>query len=582
MDKFDRAIEKSQKCIREFSITKRPARVQRKMNDPEYKAFLKRTEFNPFLHNAWLLMGRSQFYKGDFMGAYSTFLYTTRHFPWLEETQLESNLWMSKCYTELGWIYEAENILNKIKEVPESQKKLYNDAMASYLIKKGDLKEAIPFLEATIKKEKSKSQVIRMKFLLAQIYSELGDQNRAYKYYGEVIKKNPSYRTMFNARIKQTEVMGTGNNAKVNRKLDKMLRDSRNKDYLDQIYYAKGNLCLSINDTVKAIENYSLAVEKSTRSGMEKGVAAIALGDLCFITEDYLKAQPAYSAAVSILPKEHKEYERINHISQVLDNLSTHAESVQMQDSLLHLSSLSLDERNKVFDKIIEEIIKKEKEEEEKARREEYEQKKGEYTAPAGSDAAATTPFVPGSDNSWYFFNKQVVASGKNEFQRKWGARKPEDNWRRRDKSEIFVEEETLYADNEEQSGNQNGENDNLADGTNVNANESTDDINLNDAISDIKSREYYEAQIPKTEEEKLISNQIIEEGLYNMAIIFNQQLENLPLSIKTYLNVEKRYPQSLHMQDIYYDIFLMYMRMDNVVMAETYKQKLPFLCTIC
>ena len=143
---FDRAIEKSQKCIREFSISKRPVRVQRKMSDPEYKAFLKRTEYNPFLHNAWILMGKSQFYKGDFMSSYSTFLYTTRHFPWLDETKFECNLWMAKCYTELGWIYEAENILTKIKEIPESQKHLYNDAMASYLIKKGELKEAAPFL----------------------------------------------------------------------------------------------------------------------------------------------------------------------------------------------------------------------------------------------------------------------------------------------------------------------------------------------------------------------------------------------------------------------------------------------------
>ncbi len=568
---FDRAIEKSQKCIREFSISKRPARNPRKMANPEYKAFLKRTEFNPFIHNAWLMLGQSQFYKGDFLGSYSTFLYTTRHFPWLDETSLECNLWMSKCYTELGWIYESENILSKIKDVPVSQQKLYDNAMASLLLKKGDLKSAVPHLEASIKSEKNKSQKIRIKYLLAQIHAQSDDDVKAYKYYGDVIKMNPDYRTMFNARISQTEVMGNVNYSKIDKKLDKLLRDSRNKEYLDQIYYAKGNLYLNQQDTVKAKEFYTLAIDKSTRSGMEKCIAAIALGDLCFITEDYLKAQPAFSTATSILPKEHKEYERVSHISQVLDNLSTHAESVELQDSLLRLADMSLDERNKVFDKIIAELEKKEKEEEEKLRKEEYEQKRGDYTPPSGADIAATNQPLTGNDKSWYFFNTQLVSNGKNDFQRKWGARKPEDNWRRRDKSEVFTDDNSHLAQNDENKTNQETTSEELANTDNEDVENEENPV----ASDNPKSREYYEAQLPFSEEAKAISHQIIEEGLFNMAMIFNQQLENLPLSIKTYLDVEKRYPQSLLLQDIYYEIYLMYMRMDNELSANIYKDKL-------
>lgn len=573
---FDRAIEKSQKCIREFSISKRPVRNPRKAGDPEYKAFLKRTEFNPFLHNAWLLLGKSQYYKGDFLGAYSTFLYTTRHFPWLEETKFECNLWMSKCYTEMGWIYEAENILTKIKEVPPSQQKLYDNAMAGFLLKKGELPSAAPFLETALKSEKNKSQKIRMKYLLAQIYSESGDQAKAYKYYGDVIKSNPDYRTMFNARISQTEVMGNVNYKNIDKKLDKLLRDSRNKEYLDQIYYAKGNLYLNQADTVKAKGFYTLALDKSTRSGMEKCVAAIALGDLCFATEDYIKAQPAYSTAVSILPKEHKEYERISHLSQVLDNLSTHAESVQLQDSLLRLADMTEEARNKVFDNIIADIIKREKEEIERQRKELYDQKKGNYTPPAGADAAATNTPVISNDKSWYFFNTQLVSNGKNDFQRKWGARKPEDNWRRRDKSEIFMddtESDSYFAENETENQSNDAGSENQAEaGT-----QQTEDKKGGNSkdVENPKKRDYYIAQVPFTDDEKAVSNQIIEEGLYNMATIFNQQLENLPLAIKTFLDVERRYPETLYLQNIYYEIYLMYMRMENEATANIYKQKL-------
>ena len=212
---FDRAIEKSQKAIKLRSINKRPARNPRKANDPEYKQFLKRGEFNPFLHNAWMLMGKSQFYKGDFLAAYSTFLYITRHFNWLPETVLESQLWMARCYTELGWLYEAENVLSKIKDVPPSLTALYNTTMAGLLVKKEDFKATPQYLEIAIKNEKNKAQKARMKFLLAQIYAENGENAKAYKYYGDVIRMNPNYRTLFNASIKQTEVMPTTDSKKI-------------------------------------------------------------------------------------------------------------------------------------------------------------------------------------------------------------------------------------------------------------------------------------------------------------------------------------------------------------------------------
>ena len=186
------------------------------------------------------------------------------------------------------------------------------------------------------------------------------------------------------------------------------------------MYYAKGILNLTRHATANAIVNYRLAVDKSTRGGMEKGIAAVALGDLCFIKEDYLKAQPAYSTAVSIIPKEHKDFERINHLSQVLDNLSTHAESVTLQDSLLRLADMSEAERNKIFSHIIAEIEKKEKEEEEKARREASQQKKGANVAYEGADAAATHTIINNNDKYLTFFTQQVVAVVVNDFQKKW------------------------------------------------------------------------------------------------------------------------------------------------------------------
>ena len=112
---FTRSIEKAQKAIQLHSIKKRPKRKPGHSNDPEYKKWLKREEYNPFLHNAWMLMGISQYFNGDFLGAASTFYYVVKHFTWLPETVTEAKLWQARSYCGLDWLFEAETILTRIK-----------------------------------------------------------------------------------------------------------------------------------------------------------------------------------------------------------------------------------------------------------------------------------------------------------------------------------------------------------------------------------------------------------------------------------------------------------------------------------
>lgn len=567
---FDRAIEKSQKAIKLRSIPKRPAKNARKANDPRYKQYLKRTEYNPFLHNAWVLMGKSQFYKGDFLGANATFLYITRHFSWLPETVTESQLWMVRCYTEMGWVYEAENVLSRIDEnkIPANQSDFFATTYAAYLLKKGESARAIPYLEKAVAAQKNKAQRIRMKFLLAQIYAENNDPTKAYNTFGSVIRMNPAYRTLFNASIKQTEVMPRGNSAKIEKKLNRMLRDPRNKEYIDQIYYAKGNLFLQRGDTIKAIAAYEQAVSKSTRNGMDKAVAALKLGDLTFQREAYISAQPAYAAAISILPEKHSEYARISRLSGVLDKLMVHAETVHMQDSLLTLAEMPEADRMKAIQRIIDEVIRQEKESEREARREEFEKNKGNFEDPfAGASGVIAPPTTNTGDNSWYFYNKTAVSAGKNDFQRRWGSRKPEDNWRRRNKTEVLApfdnavtESDPTDAKSEEEANPQAG-----SDGGET----------AQQQLVDSKNPEFYLRQLPITPADKNNAHRLIQEGLFNMGLIINRELENLPLAIKTLEKLDTRYPENEHQLDSYYEIYLMYMRLNDIASADVYKNKI-------
>lgn len=562
---FDRSIEKAQKAIQIRSIKKKPRKKQGKASDPKQKEWLKRDEYNPFLHNAWLMMGRSQYMNGDFLGAASTFFYISKHFTWLPVTVTESKLWEARSYCALDWLFEAESILTRVKPeqlVNKELKMLYYTAYADFYVKSQEWAKAIDMLRRAIPLT-SGSQKTRLNFLLGQLLQRTGDNAAAYKAYAKAGASNSAtYRTKFNARIKQSEVY-TGSDIEPEVKaLRRMVRYDRNKEYLDQVYYAIGNLYLSRGDTTQAIENYELAVEKSTRSGIDKAIAQITLGGLYYDRHLYAKAQPCYSEAMSQIPETWPDYRTLKRRSDVLDELAVYSQNVELQDSLLRLSAMTPEQQLDVVNKIIDELKKKEKEEADAAAREEFLAQNDQNGL---QDNKTQTFTMNNGDDSWYFYNTAAKNSGRTEFQRRWGNRKLEDDWRRRNKASFNFNDFDTPAEGEE--GDENTEGKEAA----------TDSIEENPELAkreqDPHYPEYYLKQIPKTDLEKQTSNDIIQEGLYNMGVILKDKMEDFPASEAEFEELLRRYPDNVYRLDAYYNMYLMYMRAGNRAKAEKYRQ---------
>ncbi len=568
---FDRTIEKCESAIQKHSIKAKPKRKQGKRNDPEYKEFLKREEYNPFIHNAWMLMGKAQYQKGDFLGAASTFMYVAQHFYWLDETVAEARVWQARSYVALDWIYEAEDILYKINNdsLPPALNGEFASVNADYLMQVKDYKRAIPYLETAIKDESNKAQKARMTFLLGQLYALDNRPEDAYKAYKRVINMNPTYRTQFNARIKMSEVyMGEDIENEITA-LRRMTTREVNKDYQDQIYYAIGNLYLVHNDTLNAIDNYKKAVEKSTRNGIEKAVCQINLGELHFARREYVDAQPCYSEALPLLKEDFPDYKLLTRRSETLDKLAVYAQNVELQDSLQVLAAMSEEERNAVIQKIIDDLIEQEKKEAEEREREEYlaaNQGLNNNLSQGGANQPTTN--MMNSDGSWYFYNATLVNTGKTDFQKKWGSRKLEDDWRRRNKSGFSAEELGNPTQGNEMDETYS-EDDNLA--TEVTPEDSIALANADDP----HKIEYYLKQIPLTEEEIAVSNQIIEEGLYNMGLILKNDLEDYDAASATFDELEDRFPENKYRLEVYYNRYLMHMRNNEADKAEVYRNKI-------
>jgi hypothetical protein len=568
---FDRAVEKGNKAIKLHSIKAKPAKKPGWRNNPAQVALQQQEEYNPFLRKCWLLVGQGQFHNADFLQASATFSYIARHYAHDEETATEARLWQARCYAEMDWLYESEDILRKLnnKGIPKKNLKQYASVYADYLIKNQQTEEAIPYLNTAIKAEKNKRQRTRMTYLLGQLYAEKGMNGLAYKTFGEVPKANPPYELAFAARIRQTEVFTGENVRKVVRMLKQMAKSDKNAEYLDQVYYALGNVYLSRGDTLQAVQHYETGIEKSVQSGMDKAILWIRLGDIYFGQRNYIKAQPCFSGAAGIIAKEYKDYNRVSKLSAVLDELVVHAEAVHLQDSLQTLARMPEAERLAVIDKRIEQAIKEEKEAKEAAEREAYladAAAQGTGIDRPGTEAKNVAMPTAGGGGGFYFYNPQAVAQGKTQFQQKWGRRTLEDDWRRRDKRVSTFEEKKETADPDRP----------MAEGEEAASADGVTETNPPDSLSsDPKTREYYLQQIPLTEEDIDASNLIIADGLYNMAMIYKDKLEDLPLSIEAFDELERRFPDNKYLLESYYQIFLMALRTGNTSLADAYKAKL-------
>ena len=544
---YQRTVEKMEKAIQRHSIKE------------------KGKEKNPFLWRAWLLMGKAEFQMGQFEEAAATFSYMARLYQGEPLMSGLARAWLAKCYTELGWRYDAEDVIRNMSRDSMDFRavKDWDYTYANYYIREADYQKAIPYLRKAIKHERRKVQRAREWFLLGQIENLIGNQQEAYNAFKRVVRLSPPYELEFNARIAQTEVMAKNNGKQMISKLKRMARDDNNAEYLDQVYYAIGNIYLAQGDTLEAINAYETGNKKATRSGIEKGVLLLTLGNIYWEREKFADAQRCYGEAIGLLDKERKDYQELSQRSKILDELVPYTEGIHLQDSLLALSVMPEAERNKAIDRVIDALKKKEKEERDAKLEAEADaqQAKNQANNPLRqpSNTQHPTPNTQATGGAWYFYNPTAVSQGKTAFQREWGKRENVDNWRRSNQTVIRMpgaEDETTDSI----------ASDDLAVGDSI----ATDSIAapLDSAALDPHKREYYLAQIPFSDEQKAASHEIIKDGLFHGGIILKDKMERLAISERYLRRLTNDYPDYEHNDEAWYHLWLLYARLGQLSKA--------------
>jgi len=535
---MNKTIEKVSKLINRHSITEKPKKKKKKKLSKKEKDFLNKKEYTKYVDDAYLLMGKAHFHKHDFYPAIETFEYVIKEYS-ENDIKYSAFIWLSRTYIELKNFKEAKSILDQLdgdKAFPKEYKHDYQLTLANYYLTQKQYSDAIPLLRKAAQNETQKNKKARYYYILAQL-SELNEQYDDASYnFAQVIKLNPSYEMSFNARINEARLfnVNASGGKDIKKELQKMLKDDKNIEYQDQIYYALGKIYQKEGNLEQAIESFKQSVLTSVSNDGQKAISFLAIADYYFAIPNYRIAQIYYDSAVVFINTDFPDYNSIYNKSKSLNELVENLNIVETEDSLQRVAALSKEDRNKLIANIIENV----KEEELKKQEEEKQNSLLQGMQQTRNPSATAS-------GKWYFYNPSAIGLGQSEFTKIWGRRKLEDNWRRKNKSKINI------ADNEENST-------------------ATDSV-ANKYNN--KQPEYYLQNLPLTDSLLAESNKQIAEAMLNMARVYKEKLKDYEHSIKIFKELNKRFPDNENALSVYYYLYLLNNEIENKDAAEYYKR---------
>jgi tetratricopeptide (TPR) repeat protein len=550
---MDKTIKKGTKLVSLHSITVKPKLKSSKALSQKKRTFYNKKEFNKWVDNNYLLMGKAHFYKHDFNLAQETFRFILNEFK-SEEITYDAQLWLARIYNETGEYKSSEEILTlleKDENLPMRLKVDFHTTLADFYLKQNNVSSAILHLEKAKDKVKNKRLKVRYTFILAQLYEKEGMHKKASDLYHKVTRMNPPYEMTFNAKINRALAYekGYGSVKEIEGQLSRMLKDDKNSEYQDQIYYALGNIAYKEGNISKAIKQYKKSVQYNVNNITQKARSYLTLADLYYEMPEYVNAQAYYDSAVTLIDIDYPDYDIIYAKSKSLNSLVKEINTVNLEDSVQRLAKLPKDELLSYIDNLIEQV--KKKEQEEIIRKQEQALNK-QFGYNMGTDRRTTQQgFSEGVQ--WYFYNETARSLGYKEFKLKWGNRKLEDNWRRANKNVISFGESVSTEDSDF----------------------ITDEESKNSKILSNKSREFYLRNIPLTDSMLEISHRLVETALYNMGLIYKNELKDYGKAIDSFKELIKRYPVSEYLLTSYYYLYDIYIKEDNKAMVEMYKNRI-------
>ncbi|MEZ4825991.1 MAG: hypothetical protein R3C61_06815 [Bacteroidia bacterium] len=395
-----------------------------------------------WIDNCRLLNGKSWFYRQNYTLAMENFDFVIETFP---ESPLipEAIFWIAKTHYMMENPEMTKTIIDKqllnndtiyIDAELEAELSLFRTRLA---IQEKDYKKAAKILSDNIIYIKDDLRLARAHFLLGQLFSETKEYPKALENYSLVEKYSADYSLTFSSKIKIARLYvefqkGKDDDGEVNKYLTKLLRDEKNYEYRDQVYYEFALLEIKKTNLNGAIDYLKESIRANVSNQRQKALSYFKIGQIYFFDlQNYTQAQVYYdSAANSITPKA-PEYKEISTLAATLKDYINYKNTITYQDSMLWLSTLPKDTLDAMIDKLVAEEKRKKEEEQERMLREMNSPNNNMYNPALQQFQDQGNRGRQNQGGVWYFDNPAAVSSGRIQFEQVWGKRVNTDDWRR-------------------------------------------------------------------------------------------------------------------------------------------------------
>ncbi len=535
------------------------AKTYKKNTEEIIKMASKSIQFHPnskWVDDSYLMVGLARLYSCDFQNAILTFKYvnTKSQDPNLRHTALIN---LVRTFKEMGDYDRAEeafHFLEKEKLNRYNQKKLYLEK-ASYYQVRNDYNNMVNNLSKVDSLLTRSDRRGRIYFIIGQVYQKLNFNAEAYNFYKKCLATNPDYEIDFYARLNMAQVAQLENKRDVRlvrRQFDKLLKDTKNRDFKEKIYFELGEFEKKQNFLKEAIKDYKLSAHAGKNKRVQ-GLAFLRIGQINFDSlKKYKPAKQYYDSAVGALPKDFEDLEAIKKRQAILGEFVKYTETIALNDSLLFLASLDtatlhhrLDSIKAGDDKKIAATKKKKK------------KSNSSDNSPAPSSSLSSTPTDDSNNSNWYFGSPDLVANGQNEFQRIWGSVTLDDNWRRSNRATSLNDQAAPIAQQAPTKVLPKPED----------KTEQKKEVKVNPLAQLM-------AQLPYKEEQKKDALAKIEDAYFHLGDLYYFKLNEKDNAAESYEKLLARFPQSERTAEVLYKLYLIH-KEKNDGLAERYAERL-------
>lgn len=450
----------------------------------------------------------------------------------------EGLFWLARTYIERENFGSAEFTLNKLGSTIPTTKDVQRQlpaAKAHLKIKKGDYKGAVADLESAIELSKRNKDKSRYQYIIAQIHQMTGNSAEAKIAFERVKKFKPGYDMEINAQLsvaRNAWRTGSGSVNSVLKSLDRMARQEKNEDYLDQIYFTKGEIKLASGDKAGALEDFKKATSLGISNKAQQSESFYNLASLYYELSDFVSAQNYYDSTAQVMPKTDERFPSVESRAKDLKPIARNIEIINRMDSLLALAELPEAELRKIAEAQLEE-------------QEENENAEKDAAFEATKPKKPKFNKKPGRVSNFFAYNPITLDKGKRDFDRKWGNRRLEDNWRRSSNTSSIIEDDSEL------------EKEVLIDGSD------------GEAIAEILR------DVPRSSAQKSASNSKKEKALYELGTGFRSRIQNYEESVKALERLISNYPNTKNKLDAYYYLYLDYTDLGDQSKAKMYADKI-------